>query len=115
MSQNELALQFFTAGLFDPKAAEQALACLDMMDFDRKDFVTQKIAANAELYRQQQQQQLSLLTQGAGGGMEETPAPTGAGLSPASAERLTALGGGKAERPAIKKAKQRVANSTAPR
>ncbi len=118
MSQNELALQFFTAGLFNPKAAEQALACLDMMDFDRKDFVIQKIAANAESYRQQQQQQLSLLTQAqsaAGGAAEETTEPTGAGLSAESAERLTSLGGSGKERPAIKKAKQRVANATAPR
>ena len=114
LSQNELALQFFTAGMFDPRAAEQALACLDMMDFDRKEFVMQRIAANAESYRQQQ---LSLLTQaqGAQGGeAEETTEPAGAGLSAESAERLTALGGSGKERPAIKKAKQRVANSTAP-
>ena len=111
LSQNELALQFFTAGMFDPRAAEQALACLDMMDFDRKDFVAQRIAANAESYRQQQ---LSLLTRAGGGDApEETPEPTGGGLSAAGAEGLAALGG-KAERPVIKKAKQRVADSTAP-
>lgn len=105
------ALQFFTAGMFDPRAAEQALACLDMMDFDRKDFVAQRIAANAESYRQQQ---LSLLTRAGGGDApEETPEPTGGGLSGAGAEGLAALGG-KAERPVIKKAKQRVADSTAP-
>lgn len=117
LSQNELALQFFTAGLFDPRAAEQALACLDMMDFDRKDFVMQKIVANAEVYRQQQQQrQLSLLTQAGcadGGAAEKLPEPTGVGLSAQSAERFAALGGG-GERPVIKKAKQRVANATAP-
>lgn len=117
LSQNELALQFFTAGLFDPRAAEQALACLDMMDFDRKDFVMQKIVANAEVYRQQQQQrQLSLLTQvgrADGGAAEKLPEPTGVGLSAQSAERFAALGGG-GERPVIKKAKQRVANATAP-
>ena len=39
LSQNELALQFYSAGLFDPMRREQALACLEMMDFDRKDFV----------------------------------------------------------------------------
>ena len=50
-----------------------------------------------------------------GGAAEETTEPAGAGLSAESAERLTALGGGGKERPAIKKAKQRVANSTAPR
>lgn len=49
MSQNELALQFYAAGFFDPARADAALACLDMMDFDGKDFVTAKIAENAAL------------------------------------------------------------------
>ncbi len=47
MSQNELALQFYAAGFFDPARADAALACLDMMDFDGKDFVTARIAENA--------------------------------------------------------------------
>lgn len=47
MSQNELALQFYSAGFFDPLRAEEALACLEMMDFDRKDFIMAKIAKNA--------------------------------------------------------------------
>ncbi|MGI5976168.1 MAG: hypothetical protein ACOX68_00530 [Candidatus Limivicinus sp.] len=51
LSQNELALQFYSAGFFDPAAADSALACLDMMDFDRKDFVISKIADNGRLYR----------------------------------------------------------------
>ncbi|MGN0978335.1 MAG: hypothetical protein ACI4PH_09805, partial [Faecousia sp.] len=51
MSQNELALQFYSAGFFDPGKAEQALACLDMMDFDRKETVMNKIARNAQQYQ----------------------------------------------------------------
>ena len=47
LSQNELALQFYAAGFFDPARAEAALACLDMMDFERKDFVAARIAENA--------------------------------------------------------------------
>jgi hypothetical protein len=43
LSQNELALQFYSAGLFDPLRRDQALACLEMMDFDRKDFVVAAI------------------------------------------------------------------------
>ncbi|MBR6558654.1 MAG: hypothetical protein IKT70_06545 [Clostridia bacterium] len=54
MSQNELALQLFSAGLFDPRIADQALACIDMMDFDRKQFVRDKIASNSESYKKQQ-------------------------------------------------------------
>jgi len=52
MSQNELALQFFGTGFFNPQMADQALACLDMMDFDRKQFIMQKIAQNGGMYQQ---------------------------------------------------------------
>ena len=50
MSQNELALQFYSAGFFDPAMASQALSCLDMMDFDQKQLVMGAIAANAGAY-----------------------------------------------------------------
>lgn len=52
LSQNELALQFYQAGFFNPAMAPQALMCLDMMDFDRKDFIMQKIAENSVLFQQ---------------------------------------------------------------
>lgn len=52
MSQNELALQFFNAGFFNPQIADQAIACLDMMDFDRKHFVMQKISQNGTMFQQ---------------------------------------------------------------
>ena len=51
MSQNEMAMSFYTAGFFDPQRAQEALACLDMMDFERKDMVAKKIAENAQAYR----------------------------------------------------------------
>ena len=52
MAQNELALQFFQNGFFNPALAEQALSCLDMMEFEGKDRMLQKIAANASMERQ---------------------------------------------------------------
>lgn len=65
MSQNELALQFFGAGFFNPQLADQALACIDMMDFDRKEFIMQKIAQNGGMYSQllEMQQQMLMLAQ----------------------------------------------------
>ena len=65
MAQNEMALSFFGAGFFNPQIADQALACLDMMDFDRKEFVMQKIAQNGGMYQQMlaMQQQMMLLAQ----------------------------------------------------
>lgn len=49
MAQNELALQFFQLGFFNPQMVDQALSTLDMMDFDGKDSIIQKIQENADL------------------------------------------------------------------
>jgi len=43
VSQNELALQFFKMGFFNPQLCDQAMMCLEMMDFDGKDSVMQKV------------------------------------------------------------------------
>lgn len=61
MAQNELALQFFQLGFFNPQMVDQALSTLDMMDFDGKDSIIQKIQENADLQqRLVQWQQLAL-------------------------------------------------------
>lgn len=52
LSQNELALQFYQLGFFDPTRADQSLATLDMMDFDGKDEISQKIAQNGTLQQE---------------------------------------------------------------
>ena len=44
VAQNELALQFFELGFFNPQMVDQSLMCLEMMDFDDKDIIMQKIA-----------------------------------------------------------------------
>ena len=43
LSQNELALQFFNLGFFDPSQADQTLLCLEMMDFDGKEALMGRI------------------------------------------------------------------------
>ena len=132
MSQNELALQFFGAGFFNPQIADQALACLDMMDFDRKQFVMQKISQNGTLYQQlmmAQQQMLQLAqivdrTQGSNiadqiaagitGGAPVAPMGGGA-VASQNVSETEALGGeGKGEAQNTKKARQRVSESTDP-
>ena len=52
VSQNELALQFFQLGFFNPQMTDQALMALDMMDFDGKDGVVQKVSQNGTMYQQ---------------------------------------------------------------
>ena len=132
MSQNELALQFFSAGFFNPQIADQALACLDMMDFDRKEFIMQKISQNGGMYQQilmmqQQMMQLGAIVDQSRGGNEITsnlanqfgmqaPKMVGGNGEKESAKDKDALGGeaGTGESANTKKARQRVAESTSP-
>lgn len=131
MSQNELALQFYSAGFFNPQMADQALACLDMMDFDRKEFIMQKIAQNGGMYQQmlQMQQQMLMLAQMVdqqrgsnlaeqiAAGITGSAAPMAIDGNPVSnIDQTEALGGsdGEAESSNTKKARQRVAESTSP-
>ena len=128
MSQNELALQFFGAGFFNPQMADQALACLDMMDFDRKEFIMQKIAQNGGMYQQmmmmqQQMMQLGAMVDQSRGGNEITMGlanqfgmqPPMAGGAETNVGETKALGGNEAKEPTItKKARQRAAESTSP-
>lgn len=132
MAQNELALQFYSSGFFAPQNADSALACLDMMDFDRKDFVMQKIQMNGTLLQklvrtQQVALQLAQTLDAEHGtalaqsmaaqfGMEAQAMP-GPPLPSGGVNQLEALGG-KNEGPEsniTKNARQRVAQSTAPR
>ena len=49
ITQNEMALQFYKLGLFNPDMTDQALACCSMMDFDNKDTVMQMINYNGTM------------------------------------------------------------------
>ncbi len=51
VTQNELAIQFFQMGFFNPQMADQALMCIDMMEFDGKDGIMQKIARNGTMFQ----------------------------------------------------------------
>ena len=131
MSQNELALQFYSAGFFSPANSDAALACLDMMDFSRKQFIMNKIAENGTMYQQMlmmQQQMLqmsqiidqaqgtNLADQVAAGIMgQAVPAQMGEEVPADRMKNSEALGGeGRAEASTTKKARQRVADSTTP-
>ena len=49
LSNNELALQLFKLGLFNPQLSQQAAVCLGMMEFKGKEQVLQKIGENGRL------------------------------------------------------------------
>jgi hypothetical protein len=105
MSQNELALQFFGAGFFNPQMADQALATLEMMDFDRKDFIMQRIIQNAMQF----QQSMMMGMPGMMGGM----APMG-GMPVAAPGVVPGGEAPKGESSITANARQRVAESGSP-
>lgn len=127
MSQNEMALQFYSAGFFNPQMAEQALACIDMMDFDRKQFVMQKISQNGTMYQQmlmmqQQMLQLAQIADRANGtNMAQQIAagitggvPAGGDVSVDTGQNQALGGDGNTESSITKDARKRVADSTSP-
>lgn len=130
MAQNELALQFYQVGFFNPQMADQALTCLDMMDFDRKEFIMQKISQNGGMYQQmmmmqQQMMQLGAMVDQMKGSNEITQGlanqfgmqmPQMGGGASANVENNEALGGeaNSGESSHTKKARQKVAESTSP-
>lgn len=131
MSQNELALQFYSAGFFAPNNADQSLACLEMMDFNHKDFIMQRISQNGTMYQQMialQQQAVMLaqmVDQQRGSNLAEQLVAQFSGQAPVApidgngptptAENKEALGGdASGEATNTKKARQRVADSTSP-
>ena len=129
LSQNELALQFYQLGFFAPSNADMSLACLEIMDFDRKEFIMQKISQNGTMYQMmmQMQQQMIMLAQMVdasrgsnlaeqlmaqfGGGAPVVPID---GASP-NVEKTEALGGNaKKESKVTENARKKVADATSP-
>ena len=99
LSQNEMAMSFYNAGFFNPQLADQALACLDMMDFDRKAQVVQRIQQNQMMYQMQQAAMMAAMGQTA---------------APAEAPAAEDSGSSGGESSITKNARERVANATAP-
>lgn len=61
MEQNELALNFYKLGFFNPQMSDQAMSCLEMMDFNHKGDVMQRIQQNGTLQQKLLQwQQIAL-------------------------------------------------------
>ena len=57
LAENERALSLYSAGFFNPQMAEQANIALDMMTFEGKDAVREKIMNNSMMMQQMQQMQ----------------------------------------------------------
>lgn len=60
LSQNELAKELYQLGVFNPQMSDQALALVEMMDFEGKDSVVRKIQQNGTLYQMVQQMAMQI-------------------------------------------------------
>ncbi len=86
MAQNELAKELYGAGLFAPQNADSAVMVLEMMSFEGKDKIVEKVKQNGTLFQMVQQlmmqvQQLSAAL-GAVTGMPVGGAPAGGPAGP---------------------------------
>lgn len=118
MARNELGLQFYSAGFFAPENSEQALACMEMLDFDGKQEVMSRIAANGTMYQllMERTQQAMALAQLAGG-------PEGQAIAQQIAQETATMQSmipnavptvQQGESSVTRNARQRVAESTSP-
>lgn len=122
MAQNELAMQFYQLGFFNPEMAPQALQCLDMMDFDGRDSLIQKIAQQGQLHEMLQLVQQYAVNLAAKHGDQQallqlqsiisrTGMPMQMPQSAASAEMPSAEG---EEHANVRKAREQTANASQP-
>ena len=51
ITNNEMALQMFQLGILNPENADRALALLDIMDFEHKDLIEDKVRQNGTMYQ----------------------------------------------------------------
>lgn len=60
IAQNELAKELFSMGFFNPQLSDQALCAVELMDFEGKEMVRQKISQNGTLLQMVQQMQAQM-------------------------------------------------------
>jgi hypothetical protein len=117
MSQNELALQLYGAGFFNMQMADQALAALQIMDFDGKDKVIGIIQNNGGMLQQiqrmqgQNMQMAQFIDASTGSNLSGGAAPAPAQPMPRGTPEVSTGGG---ESGVTRNARARVAESTSP-
>lgn len=126
VSQNELALQLFKLGFFNPQLADQAAQCLALMEFEGKDALIQKIGENGALFgklRQYMQISLSLanrldpaLAQTIAGDLSQTlgASQKASGAAPQLAMADAITGTVRKEPARVMKAREQAANAVQP-
>lgn len=86
LSYNELAIQFYQLGFFNPQAADPALAALEMMDFKGKEKVRERIQQNGGMMQMIQALMMENQALKAKLGIQTPEAQTGQETPPDNAE-----------------------------
>lgn len=92
LSQNELAKELYGLGVFNPAAADQALGLLDMMDFEGKQKVVERVQQGQTMMmiiqqlQQQNAQLMAMVDKLTGGRLSEGMEPEGQQPSQAPAQ-----------------------------
>lgn len=119
MAQNELALQLYNAGMFDPARADQALIAIEMMDFKDKNRLKTMISKNGTLQQMVQylSERLAAAEAMLGIGQQSASAPPTAvsGKKKAKMPEGASEGDVSSEPTTVKKAKEISAQTTQPR
>ena len=112
IAQNELAIQLYGLGFFNPQLAQQAMLCLSMMDFDGKDDLQQQIQQSFMQFQQMQMLQAMAIARG-----QAQPAGmmNAAGSVPNSGEaRDVDLSEASGENKQVEKSRERAQNAGQP-
>jgi len=129
VAQNELALQLYNLGIFNPQMTDQALMLLEMMEFDGKDALVRKIAQQGTMHEkliQYMQMTLTMAQKMAPDmvpGLSQdimtvmnggAPTATGGGAAPKIYEADNTEGIGKQEHALVSKARARAGEASQP-
>ncbi|WP_130837189.1 portal protein [Lachnoclostridium sp. Marseille-P6806] len=124
LSQNEMALQFYNSGFFNPQMADQAVACIEMMEFQGKSQVLDKIKANGGMYQQmlmlqqqmlQQAEIIDSLTGGQTAMADQMAAQINGNLDVQGPRGSAKLPAGSRENAVVENARERAAEASKPR
>lgn len=112
MSRNELMIQLWGMGIFNPTMVDQSMMLLEMMDFDGKEKLMEKLGAYGGMMQQMMAMAQMIDAANPGAGVGEALAMQ-YGMPPPTASKTEAPPSG--ESSVTKKARERTANATAPR
>lgn len=121
LSQNELAMEMYQKGFFNPEMVDQALACLEVMDFNHKEDVTTLIQKNGTMYQKlaemevQMAQMAEIIDALQGSSLSGQLAPLPGQQTPPAAGGSSGRNAGAGEHAFVERARQQAQEAAQPR